>query len=188
MKTLHTILVLFLLTLSISNAQTKVGVLFIVEDANDSQNLRPGVGLVIDHKLTRKSGIESGVFYRTFKDRSFFNIVPPSGGNLFLFSEIRESYITVPILYKFHTRIVNVSLGPTFDFFLGWKQTGGSPDLEVNDFSIDPTFSIGGILKMSKNIRLSESLHLEPDMRINPLFGTNRIYGGFGLAIKYQTN
>jgi hypothetical protein len=157
-----------------------------LEDADDNLSIRPGGGIYLDHRFTRKSGIETGVFYRTFRTSGLVTISGAGpGGNLFLPFEVRESYLTVPILYKFHTRIVNISAGPTLDFFMGWADKTTTPDFEITEFSVDPSFSFGGMLKISKPIKLSEYMVLDLDARLNPLFSSGRIYGGFGIAFSY---
>lgn len=178
--------VLFFLQITFIQAQTRVGVMLIAEDANDDISLRPSVGLVIDHQVTRKSGIEKGIFYRTFLG-TILVFTELNGLSNTFFVNVRESHITLPILYKFHSRILNLSVGPTFDFFMGWKQTGGFQEVEVNDYSISPSFGFGGMLKVSKSIWLSDRMSLEPDLRLNPVLSRSIIYGGFGIAIKYQT-
>jgi hypothetical protein len=170
------------LQISFSNGQTKVGAVLILEDANDNLSIRPSFGLVLDHRITRHSGLETGILYRTFRTSG---VLTSSEDNIFLPFEVRESYLTVPILYKFHSRIVNVSAGPTLDFFVGWGDKSTSAGVEVTDFSVDPSFSFGGMLKISKAIRLSDVLYLEPDVRINPIFSSGRVYGGFGIAFTY---
>jgi hypothetical protein len=158
-----------------------------LEDANDNLSIRPGGGIFLDHRFTRKSGIETGVFYRTFRTSgALMTSEPPLGGDpIFLPFQVRESYLTVPILYKFHSRIVNISAGPTLDFFVGWNDKTTTPDVGVTNFSVDPSFSFGGMLKISKAIKLSDVFYLEPDVRINPIFSSGRIYGGFGIAFSY---
>ena len=175
------------LQISFSNGQTKLGALLILEDANDNLTIRPGFGLVLDHRISRHSGFETGLLYRTFRTSgAFMTSEPPLGGDpIFLPFEVRESYLTVPILYKFHSRIVNISAGPTLDFFVGWNDKTTTPDVEITNFSVDPSFSFGGMLKISKAIKLSDVLYLEPDLRINPIFSSGRIYGGFGIAFSY---
>jgi hypothetical protein len=161
-----------------------------LEDADDNLSIRPGGGIYLDHRFTRKSGIETGVFYRNFRTSGTFMLAtaPPPGpgsSNQFLPFEVRESYLTVPMLYKFHNRIVNISAGPTMDFFVGWADKTTTPDFEITEFSVDPSFSFGGMLKISKPIKLSEYMVLDLDARLNPLFSSGRIYGGFGIAFSY---
>ncbi|WP_075350084.1 hypothetical protein [Algoriphagus marinus] len=187
MKKLLFFFTLILIYVGSVDAQTKVGVMLNTEVANDYLGVRPGAGLVIDHKVTRKGGIESGLFYRTYRNSISVYVENPGIGRSIFFIEIGESHMTIPILYKFHTRIVNLSFGPTFDFFLGWKQKSGSPDIEVNEYSIDPNFGYGAMLKMSKSIQLSDFVSFEPDLRFNPVFTNGRVFGGVGLAFKYQT-
>lgn len=177
---------MILICVGSADAQTKVGIILIAEDATDFYGLRPSAGLVIEHKATRKSGIESGIFYRTLRTSGSVFIENELGGTDRLTFNIRESNLTLPILYKFYTRIVDISVGPTLDLFLGWNQTSGSPGLEIDDYSVDPNFSFGGMLKISKSLRLSDTFFLEPDVRINPVFNRFETYGGIGLALKYQ--
>jgi hypothetical protein len=175
-----------LLQIATANSQTKVGVMLTLEDADDALSIRPGFGLVLDHRITRHSGFETGLFYRTF--RTSGSILMSDAPNFYLLPfQVRESYISIPILYKFHSRIVNISVGPTLDFFVGWSDKTTTPDLEVSDFSVDPSFAFGAMLKISKQIRISDNLFLEPDLRMNPLVTSGRIYGGFGIAFSYLT-
>jgi hypothetical protein len=71
------------------------------------------------------------------------------------------------------------------DFFVGWSDKTTTPDFEVTDFSVDPSFSFGGMFKISKPIKISENMVLDLDARLNPLFSSGRVYGGFGIAFSY---
>jgi len=57
MKKLLFFLSMILIYVGSVDAQTKVGVMLNTEVANDYFGVRPGAGLVIDHKVTTKGGI-----------------------------------------------------------------------------------------------------------------------------------
>ena len=150
-----------------------------------SGTLRPGIGAKIERKLTRRSGIESGLYYRTYGQDVYITITGPDATEFFPV-KVSERILSIPVLYKYYSRIVNISLGPTFDFFLGWKQRNMSNVLVVNDYSIDPNFSVGLMGKVSKNISLTEKISLEPELRYNYNFTYDRTYVGFGVAGQYK--
>ena len=70
-----------------------------------------GIGGTIETKLTKHSGIKSGIFFRPYKrdftvllDQAYYNYI------------INEQYLSFPFLYKFYSKTLNFSIGPTFDF------------------------------------------------------------------------
>jgi hypothetical protein len=44
-----------LLQIATANSQTKIGVMLTLEDADDVLSIRPGFGLVLDHRFTKKT-------------------------------------------------------------------------------------------------------------------------------------
>lgn len=166
-------------------AQTKVGANLIAEFSDDVRGIAPSFGILIDHKVTPKSGIESGLYFRTYQTSGYVHVITVDG-NFYNFFDVNEQYLTLPILYKFHNKIVNISAGPTFDFFIGWNQVSGEQDVEITDYSVDPKFNIGMMLKVSKNIALAERFSLEPEFRFNQVFSSSKTFGGFGVALKYE--
>lgn len=99
---------------------------------------------------------------------------------------IVERFISVPVLYKFYSRLVNVSAGMSFDFYVGFRHKNKSQQITVTDYNIDPNMALGVQLKISKPIRLDDRLILEPELRLNPVITYNRAYGGLGITAKYQ--
>lgn len=164
---------------------TLVGLNFTTETYGEQ--LRPGVGLIIERKLTRKSGIESGIYYRTYHTDWSTTVTGGSNPPVTFYYTIAERFISVPVLYKFYSRIVNLSAGLSFDFYMGYRQKNKSgTGLVVNSYSIDPNMAVGVQVKMSKPIRLDDKLVLEPELRLNPVITYNRSYAGIGLTAKYR--
>lgn len=167
-----------------AQAQTRVGASFTA-DITYSGDLQPGIGLVLERKITRHSGLETGIYYRN-NPVSFttFIQVPPTGSFSFG-SSLNERFLSIPVLYKFYSRIVNFSVGPTFDFMLGWKQTGGQPQVNIDSYSTSNEFDMGAMIKLSKQIKLADQWLLEPELRLNPLFSGVRVYGGLAIGARY---
>ncbi|HTE28280.1 hypothetical protein [Flavitalea sp.] len=81
---------------------------------------------------------------------------------------------------------MNASIGPTFDFYIGWRQKNKTEMLNVNDYNVDPTFSLGAMIKLSKNIPVASRISVEPELRYNLNFAFEREYAGFAVAAKYK--
>lgn len=174
-----TLLLAFICSSLFAQKNLKVGLNFTAEVANGQTNA--GIGALIDYRITKHSGMESGIYYRTFPEHYYF-YTPQD----FYSFTIAERHLSIPVLYKFSSRIVNASFGPTFDFFLGWKQKMGKSYVDVNEYNISPSFNIGAMLKISKDIRLTDKFSLEPEIRLNPIFSAGRGYAGIGIPVKYS--
>jgi hypothetical protein len=174
------LIIILFTSVSTLNAQNKtyLGIDFVNEIA-DKDHLRPGVGLNVARTFGKHSGIETGVYYRSYIQSLSFSME----GNYFDV-DIRESHLSIPVLYKFSSRIVNFSAGPTFEVFLGWKDVSSPDEVEVNDYDIDPEYNLGAMVKLGKDIRLSDKLVFEPELRFNPIFSSERVYIGLDLKLK----
>jgi hypothetical protein len=182
------ILVFMLSVAGISTVQaqssTRIGGAFIIETNEYGTPIEPGFGLVVERKVTKRSGIETGLFYRNYVREGYF-VIQGSNSAAFRFT-VAERHLSFPVLYKLHTGILNLSVGPSFEFFLGWNQRNATDALIVSSYSIDPVFAVGAMLKLSKNIKLSENFILEPEFRFNPILSTDRTFVGFGVVGKFQ--
>lgn len=183
-KLLLSTLFLFFITVHPSFAQKKMigGLDFTIETIGGE--FLPGAGATFESQLTRHSGFETGLFYRSYKVGIFLYGDYPTSHAF----EVAERYISIPVLYKFYSSIINLSAGPTFDFFAGWKQTVGKSIYNITDYKTSSSFGLGGMLKLSKTINLTDKFLLEPELRYNHIFNSHRDYGGFGLAAKYRLN
>lgn len=171
---------------ALAQQETSFGVQLLYENAGGGESSLVG-GLILDHKITRRSGFEIGLVNRSKKVFGSVDFNFSDGQTLNQSFTIREYYLNLPILYKFNTQIVNLSIGPTLDLYMGWKQIGGSEGLEVTSYSQNPKTYIGIMGKISKSIRLSEGLLLEPELRFNYL-NLGEKYIGLGVALKYKAD
>lgn len=160
-----------------------MGVLLGAE--NTFSNWRPIIGFTGEYRKTRHSGFEAGVQYRSAQQK--FGILALIDTAFYEYTTtINEHHLTLPFLYKYYSRIVNIAAGPTFDFYLGYGAKVSDPRLKIDNYSRTPTFGIGGLLKISKAINLSSQFVLEPEFRVNPIFNNGNTYAGFGIAGKYK--
>ncbi len=179
---LLTLLLLFCSGISKAQ-QTSVGVLLGAETVY--AGWRPLAGLVAEHRKTKHSGFETGIQYRSLQLN--FGVSTLIGTTHYDYTTtVNEHHLTLPFLYKYYSRIVNIAAGPTFDFYLGYSANATDPRVTVDNYTRTPTFDIGGLLKISKAINLSKGVLLEPEFRVNPLFNSVNTYVGFGIAAKHR--
>ncbi|RYE55431.1 MAG: hypothetical protein EOP48_10225, partial [Sphingobacteriales bacterium] len=117
---------------------TSIGLNFTFETANGP--LRPGIGVMGERRLSKHSGLESGIYYRNYVYDQYLTFEAPAGspGGPFTFATltISEQLISIPVLYKYYSRILNASVGPTLDFYIGWRQKNKTAMLTVNDYNV----------------------------------------------------
>ena len=144
----------------------------------------PGVGATIERKFSRHVGVESGLYYLTYRNEFYFLIYGPDPESIPV--KVLESYLSLPILFKYYSRIVNVSIGPTFDAYLGYRTTDRNSDVLITNHNVSPAISATAIIKISKTITLRDNLVLEPEVRYGQNVTYEGNFAGFGLAMKYK--
>lgn len=77
-------------------------------------------------------------------------------------------------------------MGPTVDFFVGWKVKTKSDISSAKSYYLNPSVVVGALIKVSKEINLEDRFFLEPELRLNRVYGTFRTYGGGAVALKYR--
>ena len=82
---------------------------------------KQSVGAALERQITRHSGGETGLYYRTQLSRGIITHTDASGSRAYSFT-VSQRHVTLPVLYKYYSHITNFSAGPTLDFYLGWKQ------------------------------------------------------------------
>lgn len=184
MKHVFTFFLLMSTATLMAQTETRIGANFTA-DLTYSNDFKPGVGLALERKLTKHSGLETGLYYRNNPVNFTTYVQVPPGGMFAYNGTVAERFLSVPVLYKFYSRIVNISAGPTFDFLLDAVQTKGAPNVIVTNYETSNSFDMGMMLKIGKQIKLADRWLLEPELRLNPLFSGERVYGGFSLGTRY---
>lgn len=140
----------------------------------------PNAGLSFEARITRHSGIETGFYYR--------NVKFPSGttmdGMATPYPATNQRYFSIPLLYKYYSRIVNVGVGITYDFMFDHTT------MYVNSYGKEQDKNRMGImLKVSKDITLYRGLFLEPEFHFNPFWADGSCeesWIGFQIGLKYR--
>lgn len=143
--------------------------------AGNSPDFSPNVGLSFEARLTRHSGIETGFYYRNVKYAGGISLADPNTR----YDASYSRYFSIPVLYKYYSRILNVGAGINYDF--RFSQSDNRTSDAQNRFGL--------MVKVSKNITLSRGLFLEPEFHFNPFVDDgdwNDAWLGFQIGLKYR--
>ena len=162
-----------------SQSKTIIGLNLTGEHTSASDNV-PGFGATFERQFGKHSGVETGLYYRPYNQ--YIKIFVD--GSLYDAPIVREQYLSVPIVYKFYSSLLNVSAGPGFDIYTGWKQVSGKFPFPNNPFSVRNKFQVGLLGKVSKTIVITKRLFVEPEFRYNRVFYERKFYYGLGIAAK----
>ncbi len=123
----------------------------------------PGGHLV--YKVSKHSGIESGLFYQSKPVRFYIYFSNGVSTDIY-YGKVADRRLLLPVLYRFSSKLLNFSVGPELGYFIGWKTKSASPGLTISSYdtnNLQFSFSAG----ISKSFNLSKSLILEPEVRYN---------------------
>lgn len=140
----------------------------------------PNVGLSFEARITRHSGIETGFYYRNVK----FPAGVTTDGLSTPYPASYQRYFSIPILYKYYSRIVNLGVGFTYDFMFDHTIMYTNSECKEQDKN-----RFGVMVKVSKDITLYKGLFLEPEFHFNPFMSDsewNKTWIGFTLGVKYR--
>lgn len=143
---------------------------------NSSSDFVFDYGVSFEARFTHHSGIETGLYCRTM---NFHERGDMSGANLDRIPRSYGRYLSIPVLYKFYSRILNFAVGFNYDILID----------ELNrDPGDTPRHDFGAQLKVTKDIKLYKGLILEPFLMANQcLTGrADRTWVSAGLGIKYR--
>ncbi len=139
----------------------------------------PGTGATFESRFGQHAGLETGLFYRQY--RELVNLYV--NGFVFVAGHYKPTYLSVPVLYKWHSSLLNFSVGPSFDIYLGTKNIFRFPTNTYNRSL--KKFNVGAVGKLSKTLSLTNRFLLEPEIRFNHLFTNHRTFAGIGIAGKW---
>ena len=145
-----------------------------------NSNLKPGFGIGYEERLFEHHGYEFGLSYRCKQEDYYFD----QGMNHWVVN-VNESYLHLPILYKFYYNSLTISTGITFDCFLGGKYLNTIPNVTFGTYNIDPDLYAGWCFKIAKSINLSSKFILQPEIQYNPIFESGYSFYGLSMKLKY---
>lgn len=146
---------------------------------------RPTVGLAFEKQLTKRTGVETGIYYQTSKSEGIITYIDAAGSYTYSLI-VSEGQLAVPFLYKYYSGILNFSAGPALDFYLGWKQKDDGSPVRIENFDVNPEVKVGFLTKVSKVISLNKQFILEPELRFGSVQILDEAGLGIGISGKYR--
>jgi hypothetical protein len=166
--------------------KTEIGLAFTMDAPDGYYTWRPGLGIGLHRRLSKRSGFETGLYYRNYEIVTSARVDLGDGmGRQTFFAHLNERNLMIPLLYRFQNRWVHFSLGPTFDFYMGWRQTRDQ-GLQIDSYSRSPSVDMGAMAKIGVPLEISGKLKILPELRLNPTFQYQRIYAGVGFTLWYS--
>lgn len=150
------------------------------------------IGINYVRTLSKKSAIETGLIWRQFETN--FTYLLPAGSSTNLTANIpgRESFLSLPILYKHNFKWICIALGPSVEYFLNWKneQVYMNYPLATQDNIpkewLPNKVTIGLIGKISTPIIIQKRLLFEPSIFYNRNINTYQNCWGISLATRFS--
>lgn len=134
-----------------------------------------GVGLTFEQQLAKNLGYEFGGYYRSMTRMDLISTP--------LDTRVRHNFISVPLMFKYYNKIINVAIGLNGEFYLGSKNIGDQAPVAVFNPAV---FDVGAVLKISKPFKVCSVLMVEPELSINPMFRDfSKPYISFGIKVKF---
>ncbi|MEA4935794.1 MAG: hypothetical protein VB102_04030 [Paludibacter sp.] len=174
-------LLLFIATDIVAQKREFITVGFNAEIKN-TENMKDNISFSYENQLTKHHGFEIGLSKRN-SEHYFVGRLSDGTFNTF---HVLENYLTMPCLYQFNSNILNISTGLSFDYFVGWKDITKFGETELTNYTTDPKFYVGWVIKLGKSIPLDTKFNLEPSVYFNPIFKYGDSYYGVSMKLKYQ--
>ncbi len=187
------IVFVFFLSLLLNNVQAQqkpsleIGAKLMIEANSGSGSTMPFSGLQLVYQKGKHGGLETGLYYRPVRNQyitTFYNGITYSS----VIAIVAERFLSIPVLYRYQSKVLNFTAGTSLDLYLGWKDKSDKNTVIVNSNNRSATIEAGAVVSVSKSIQLGDKLILEPEIRFNPIFtsGDPYVHSAFGFAYRYK--
>ena len=177
---------LFITSVNILFGQDKnsIGVDFTGEIISN-KNFIPGIGIFYNRVIKNHHSIGIGCYYRTYNEELFFF---PFFSNKKYYFTVQERYLSIPIIYKYSLKLINISAGMGLDMYMGWKEVDNQYDnnIKMDKYAYDKSYYKYIIIKVGKDIKLTDNFYIEPALRYSNILDSERYYIGIGINCKYN--
>jgi hypothetical protein len=139
--------------------------------------------------FSKHSSGETGLKYRQAINEIIIPVPAAPNNVAFVHYFIIEKFLSLPVLYKYSSRIINLSAGPSLDYFLSWKeQKNKNPTVPLQSYKLffDKKLSIGLLTSISKTVNLTKKIIIEPSIYYNTILSFKRSYYGISIAAKHR--
>lgn len=156
---------------------------------NTVKKMMLSYGLSYQRNLGKYSSLEIQSKLRS--SENLIAISTPAVGNTsrYVFFTVHEKYISLPVLYKFRSRIADVTAGPTLDLFVSHKvikEKSFAPALEPYDRFIGKKAGVGFATMLSKPITFNKHISFVPGIYYNTVPTLDRDYYGLQFMLQYK--
>jgi hypothetical protein len=128
--------------------------------------IAPGAGIQLVYKLAKHGGFETGLNWQNRRMGTVFTEGPPPSGLPFYEVNIRLHRLHIPLLYRFNSKALNVTLGPVIDFRLASSVKTNDPDPAWKRYKGYRT-QLLATAGVSHSFYLSSKWILEPEIAFN---------------------
>ena len=180
---LTTTLLFSLLTISLVCTSQKKSLQIGAKIFNEltlSNQYAPGVGAQVIYSITKKSSIESGLYYK-IRPNPFLSF-PPNSATVY-YVEVSERNLLFPLLYRFDSHPINFTAGPVLEYNLGWKLRRSHSDIMIKDY-ITERLKLLASASISKNFKLSQKWIVEPEFRFSAYVPDGD--GSYGINLSFR--
>ena len=178
----------FIFSTSRGQEESKDVVGLLLASEMEEYSVNPALGFFWERKFTDRSGMETGIFYRTTTENLFLTVPIPDLDSYSESTTVRYGFFAVPVLYRFSTRFVVLSLGPNVDVFSNWNQLNAGL-ITIESLQRSPMVNLGMLFKVGTEIPLKGTLILEPEIRLGlRSVSSYSSFLGVGVKLKQQVN
>ncbi len=151
----------------------------LITEFGDGDYYGPGAGLQFIYKLSKHSGIETGLYYEV-NPRTYYLF---DSTWWYSMKSYREKILRIPFLYRFETRLFNITAGGAFDYLLNKGKLDANPPFGLKSGYFERTEWLA-TLSLSKNFYLKKSLILEPEIRASSPIPDGGVAMGFNISLR----
>lgn len=152
----------------------------LINELTFENNYAPGIGVQVICRMSNKSGIESGLYY---KIRPISIISYPPISTTFYHVVVSERNLLFPVLYRFDSRKINFTIGPVLEYYLGWRFRSHQSEVVIKDYITDGLELIA-TASISRNFNLNNKWIFEPELRFSAFVPNGD--GGYGLNFSFR--
>ncbi|WP_300597291.1 hypothetical protein [Niabella sp.] len=147
--------------------------------------LGPQVGLEYERKFTKHSSLETAVRWSFYRMKSH-GFMMSDGEKVNFWSRERYNYYSMPVLYKYTSRIVNLAGGPLLNIMTGKMESNQSYDRVKGFAKPFNTLDVGYQFKVGKAIRFKDQFVLEPEVGMYKSGYSKKHQLESNIALKYR--
>ena len=143
-----------------------------------------------ERRLTKRSGLVVECKYRKVSCNVNMYVILATDGTGFFDFPIEEKIISIPILYKYTSHIINFSIGPSIEYLAKSRQKHYyqyAPIVPKQYYENDQKrWSVGALARLSKEIKIHKQFIIEPSVYYNPIISYKRNYFGMSMSAGYK--